>query len=144
MKEKLVRAYMKTAETFAELSHARRLHVGAIVVKDDRIISIGYNGMPAGWDNNCEDEVQYPDAEGVTLKTKPEVLHAERNALDKLAKGNEGGAGSTMFVTHAPCLECAKSIYGAGIQQVFYGEEYRSTDGIEFLKKCGVEITQVK
>jgi dCMP deaminase len=162
MKPKLLQAYMKTAETFAELSHAKRLHVGAIVVKDDRIISIGYNGMPAGWDNNCEykeylthghsfgefaaDYFNQTDEDGrmYRLRTRPEVLHAERNALDKLAKGNEGGAGSTMFITHAPCLECAKSIYGAGIQQVFYGEEYRSTDGIEFLKKCGVEITQVK
>jgi dCMP deaminase len=161
MKPRLLQAYMRTAETFAELSHARRLHVGAIVVKDDRIISIGYNGMPAGWDNNCEFkdypdkwtkneyvDFDYPlqDDDGAyyRLKTRPEVLHAERNALDKLAKGNEGGLGSTMFITHAPCLECAKSIYGAGIQQVFYGEEYRNTDGIEFLKKCGVEITQVK
>jgi dCMP deaminase len=150
MKPRLIEAYMKTAATFAELSHARRLHVGAIVVKDDRIISIGYNGMPAGWDNNCEDEIvdSYAGFEGaihrVKLKTKPEVLHAERNALDKLAKGNEGGLGSTMFVTHAPCLECAKSIYGAGIRQVFYGEEYRSREGIEFLEKCHVEVEQVK
>ena len=161
MKPRLLQAYMRTAETFAELSHAKRLHVGAIVVKDDRIISIGYNGMPAGWDNNCEFkdypekwtkneyvDFDYPlqDDDGAyyRLKTRPEVLHAERNALDKLAKGNAGGAGATMFITHAPCLECAKSIYGAGIQQVFYGEEYRSTDGIEFLKKCGVAITQVK
>jgi len=130
---------MKTAETFAELSHARRLHVGAIVVKDDRIISIGYNGMPAGWDNNCEDVL-----EDDMLKTKPEVLHAERNALDKLAKGNEGGLGSTMFITHAPCLECAKSIYGAGISQVFYRDSYRSEDGIQFLTKCSVTVTQIK
>jgi dCMP deaminase len=162
MKPRLIQAYMKTAETFAELSHAKRLHVGAIVVKDDRIISIGYNGMPAGWDNDCEyreyfyyghnhgeyaaDYFDQTDEDGkmYRLKTRPEVLHAERNALDKLAKGNEGGAGATMFITHAPCLECAKSIYGAGIQQVFYGEEYRSTDGIEFLKKCGVEVEQVK
>lgn len=143
MKPKLIQAYMATARIFAELSHARRLHVGAIVVKEDRIISIGYNGMPAGWDNNCEDEIQYPDAEGIILKTKPEVLHAERNALDKLAKGNEGGAGSTMFVTHAPCLECAKSIYGAGIVEVFYNEDYRSEDGIQFLKKCGVKISKL-
>jgi dCMP deaminase len=162
MKPRLLQAYMKTAKTFAELSHAKRLHVGAIVVKDDRIISIGYNGMPAGWNNDCEYKeypdkydkhsewadlqfpLQEPDGTYYRLKTRPEVLHAERNALDKLAKGNEGGAGATMFITHAPCLECAKSIYGAGIQQVFYGEEYRSIDGIEFLKKCGVEITQVK
>lgn len=148
---------MKTAETFAELSHARRLHVGAIVVKDDRIISIGYNGMPAGWDNNCEDEFPAKDGEyrrqllpktsdrweSYNLKTKPEVLHAERNALDKLAKGNEGGLGSTMFITHAPCLECAKSIYGAGISQVFFKDAYRDTAGIEFLDKCGVKIEQL-
>ena len=149
MKQKLINAYMTTAETFAELSHARRLHVGAIVVKDDRIISIGYNGMPAGWDNNCEDESVelYSGYEGAihrtVLKTKPEVLHAERNALDKLAKGNEGGLGSTMFITHAPCLECAKSIYGAGISHVFYRDSYRSDDGIQFLTKCGVSIEQV-
>ncbi len=144
---------MKTAETFAELSHARRLHVGAIIVKDDRIISIGYNGMPAGWDNNCEYEetfVRQPapgdDYETVNtgiLKTRPEVLHAERNALDKLAKGHEGGLGSTMFVTHSPCLECAKSIYGAGISHVFYKNDYRSEDGINFLKKCGVNIEKL-
>ena len=139
---------MKTAETFAELSHARRLHVGAIVVKDDRIISIGYNGMPAGWDNNCEDEIGHvldvdENVVEIRLKTKPEVLHAERNALDKLAKGNEGGLGSTMFITHAPCLECAKSIYGAGISHVFYRASYRSEDGIQFLTKCGVSIEKL-
>lgn len=138
MKAKLKAAYMKTAETFAELSHARRLHVGAIIVKNDRIISIGYNGMPAGWDNNCENIL-----EDGSLKTKPEVLHAERNALDKLAKGNEGGLGSAMFITHAPCLECAKSIYGAGISHVFYRDSYRSEDGIQFLTKCGVTVEKL-
>lgn len=141
---------MRTAETFAELSHARRLQVGAIVVKDDRIISIGYNGMPAGWDNNCEDEVldSYSGFEGAIhstrLKTKPEVLHAERNALDKLAKGNEGGLGSTMFITHAPCLECAKSIYGAGISHVFYRDSYRNSDGVLFLEKSGITVEQIE
>jgi dCMP deaminase len=143
MKTKLINAYMKTAKTFAECSTARRLHVGAIVVKDDRIISIGYNGMPSGWDNNCEDEIRWPNGEIRFLETKPEVLHAERNALDKLARGNEGGLGATMFITHSPCLECAKSIYGAGISRVFYGEQYRSVDGIEFLKKCNVDVEQV-
>ena len=152
MKQKLIDAYMKTAETFAELSHARRLHVGAIVVKDDRIISIGYNGMPAGWDNDCEYEEEILQSEfgkgnwlekTGQLKTRPEVLHAERNALDKLAKGNEGGLGSTMFITHAPCLECAKSIYGAGISHVFYRDSYRSEDGIQFLTKCGVSIEKL-
>ena len=140
MKQKFIDAFMKTAEIFAELSHARRLHVGAIVVKDDRIISIGYNGMPAGWDNNCEEDVAWPTGEVCYLTTKPEVLHAERNALDKLAKGNEGGLGSTMFITHAPCLECAKSIYGAGISHVWYKHSYRDTAGINFLVKSGVTV----
>ena len=134
---------MKTAETFAELSHARRLHVGAIVVKDDRIISIGYNGMPAGWDNNCEDTVQHSD-DTITLKTKPEVLHAETNAIAKLAKSNESGLNASMFITHAPCLDCAKLIYQSGITSVFYRDAYRSEDGIQFLTKSKVNVTQVQ
>jgi dCMP deaminase len=150
MKPRLLQAYMQTAKIFADLSHARRLHVGAIVVKDDRIISIGYNGMPAGWDNNCEDESVEPYAgfEGsihrIVLKTKPEVLHAESNSISKLARSSESGDGSVMFVTHAPCIDCAKLIFQSGIRQVFYGEEYRSRDGIEFLEKCRVEVQQVK
>jgi dCMP deaminase len=144
MKEKFIDAYMDVAERFAQLSSARRLHVGAIVVKDDRIISIGYNGMPAGWDNNCEDEIQYPDAEGITLKTKPEVLHAETNAIAKLAKSNESGLGATMFITHAPCLDCAKLIYQSGIGSVLYRNTYRDTGGISFLEKSGVIVTQIK
>jgi dCMP deaminase len=149
VKEKLKLAYMKTAETFAELSHARRLHVGAIVVKDDRIISIGYNGMPAGWDNNCEDESVEPYAgfEGsihrIVLKTKPEVLHAETNAIAKLAKSNESGLGATMFITHAPCLDCAKLIYQSGIGSVLYRDAYRDTSGVTFLEKSGVTVEQV-
>ena len=134
---------MDVAERFAELSSARRLHVGAIVVKDDRIISIGYNGMPAGWDNNCEDEIRYPDAEGVTLKTKPEVLHAETNAIAKLAKSNESGLGATMFITHAPCLDCAKLIYQSGIGSVLYRNSYRDTSGVTFLEKSGVKIEKI-
>jgi dCMP deaminase len=143
MKEKLINAYMKTAETFAELSHARRLHVGAIVVKDDRIISIGYNGMPAGWDNNCEDTIQHSD-DTVTLKTKPEVLHAETNAIAKLAKSTESGHGAILFVTHSPCLDCAKLIYQSGIDSVFYRNSYRNDSGIRFLQQSGVEVTQIK
>ena len=140
---------MTTAETFAGLSHARRLHVGAIVVKDDRIISIGYNGMPAGWDNNCEDETveMYSGFEGaihrVKLKSKPEVLHAETNAIAKLAKSTETGADATMFITHAPCLDCAKLIFQSGITSVFYRDSYRSEDGIQFLTKSGVKVEQV-
>ena len=142
MKQKLLDAYMKTAETFAECSTAVRLHVGAIVVKDDRIISIGYNGMPSGWDNNCENIVGY-DTKGPVLKTKPEVLHAETNAIAKLAKSNESGLDATMFITHAPCLDCAKLIYQSGIGSVLYRNSYRNTDGITFLEKSGVKITQV-
>ena len=144
MKQKFIDAYMKTAEVFAELSSARRLHVGAIIVKDDRIISIGYNGMPSGWDNNCEDEIWPPYyGDEPTLKTKPEVLHAETNAIAKLAKSTESGDGATLFVTHAPCLDCAKLVYQSGINSVFYRNSYRSKDGIQFLEKAGVKITQV-
>ena len=142
MKPKLVKAYMDTAKIFAELSHAKRLHVGAIVVKDDRIISIGYNGMPAGWDNNCEDVVQYSD-DTTALKTKPEVLHAESNAISKLARSSESGLDSTIFVTHSPCLDCAKLIYQSGIRTVYFGSAYRSSDGVDFLTKSGVEVNKV-
>lgn len=143
MKSKFIRAFMRTAEIFAELSHARRLHVGAIVVKDDRIISIGYNGMPAGWDNDCEDIVELREDGGHVYKTKPEVLHAEMNALMKLAKSNESGEGATMFITHAPCIDCAKGTYQAGIKTVYYRDAYRETTGVDFLKKCGVVVEQV-
>ena len=142
MKQKFIDAYMKTAEVFAELSSARRLHVGAIVVKDDRIISIGYNGMPSGWDNNCENVVHRIAQEPI-LQTKPEVLHAETNAIAKLAKSTESGNGATLFITHAPCLDCAKLVYQSGINSVFYRNSYRSDDGLQFLQKAGVQVTQV-
>ena len=149
MKEKFKRAYMQTAQTFARLSSARRLQVGAIVVKDDRIISIGYNGMPAGWDNNCEDETTdtYSGFEGAihrtVLKTKPEVLHAETNAIAKLAKSNESGNDAALFVTHAPCLQCAKLIYQSGISHVYYGANYRDDSGLVFLARSGVTLEQL-
>ena len=146
MKTKLVEAYMTTAETFAELSHARRLHVGAIVVKDDRIISIGYNGMPAGWDNDCEFEIYEDNGDDepiIILKSKPEVLHAETNAIAKLAKSTESGDGAVLFVTHSPCLDCAKLIFQSGIRSVFYRNSYRSTDGVQFLEKSGVTVEQM-
>lgn len=136
MKSKLVEAYMDTARRFAELSHARRLHVGAIVVRDDRIISIGYNGMPAGWDNNCETEVNGE------LRTRPEVLHAESNAIAKLARGANSGAGASIFVTHSPCLECAKLIYQSGISSVYYSTDYRDRAGIEFLERSNIKVVQ--
>jgi dCMP deaminase len=147
MKDKFINAYMDVAERFAELSSARRLHVGAIVVKDDRIISIGYNGMPSGWDNDCEYEIYEDngDDEPITiLKSRPEVLHAETNAIAKLAKSNESGMGATMFITHAPCLDCAKLIYQSGISSVLYRDAYRDTSGITFLEKSKVVVTQVK
>jgi dCMP deaminase len=142
MKEKFKRAYMQTAQTFAELSHAQRLKVGCIVVKDDRVISIGYNGMPAGWNNDCEDEFLHEDG-SITNKTKPEVLHAETNAIAKLARSNESGEGASLFVTHSPCLECAKLIYQAGIKEVYYKEPYRDTAGVEFLSKSGIKVDKV-
>lgn len=133
MKQKFIDAHMKVAEVYAELSSARRLHVGAIIVKDDRIISIGYNGMPSGWDNNCEDE---------EFKTRPEVLHAETNAIAKLAKNGESSNGATMFITHAPCIDCAKLVYQSGINSVFYRNTYRTEDGVRFLEKCGIKVEQ--
>jgi dCMP deaminase len=132
---------MDWAKRVSELSHARRLQVGAVIVKDDSVISYGYNGMPSGWDNNCEDEIHQPVGR-VNLVTKPEVLHAESNAISKLAKSTNSGVGSTMFLTHSPCMECAKLIYQSGINTVYYDASYRSTDGIEFLKKSGVNVVQ--
>ena len=140
MKIKFIQAYMDVAERFAQLSSATRLQVGAIVVKDDRIISIGYNGMPTGWDNCCEDVVREDEVGFQVTKTKAEVLHAETNAIAKLAKSGESGLGATMFVTHAPCIDCAKLVYQSGIATVYYKNEYRSTQGLEFLNKSGVEV----
>ncbi len=135
MKPKFVELYSDIAERVSKLSSARRLQVGAIVVRDDRIISIGYNGMPAGWDNNCE-HLQ----EDGTLKTRPEVLHAEMNALMKLARSYESGLGADLFITHSPCMECAKGIYQAGINRVYYGTQYRLREGIQFLKQSNIEV----
>ena len=140
MKSKFIDAYMDVAERFAQLSHAKRLQVGAIIVKDDRIISIGYNGMPTGWDNCCEDVIREDEVGFQVTKTKAEVLHAETNAIAKLAKSGESGLGATMFVTHAPCIDCAKLVYQSGITTVYYKNEYRSTQGLEFLNKSGVEV----
>jgi dCMP deaminase len=142
MKQKWIDAFMDTAERFAQLSSAVRLQVGAVVVKDNRIISIGYNGTPAGWDNRCEDIVQLSDDTLVT-KTKPEVIHAEANAIGKLARDGEAGAGASMFCTHAPCVDCAKMIYGAGIQKVYYRDSYRNDDGLTFLQACNIEVQKV-
>ena len=143
MKTKFIKAYMDVAERFAQLSSAKRLQVGAIVVKDDRIISIGYNGMPTGWDNCCEDVVREDEVGFQVTKSKIEVLHAESNAVAKLAKSSESGLGATIFVTHSPCIDCAKLIYQSGISNVYYKTSYRNDDGIKFLKKSNVEITKI-
>jgi len=143
MKEKFIKLYMDWAKRCAEVSHARRLHVGAVIVKDDTVISYGYNGMPAGWDNNCEDEIKWPNGDIKFLTTKPEVLHAESNAIAKLAKSNNSGLGADLFVTHSPCLDCAKLIYQSGIRRVYFGENYRDDSGIKFLEKSGIEVKQV-
>ena len=142
MKQKHIEAYMKTAEVFADCSTAERLHVGAIIVKDERIISIGYNGTPSGWDNNCEDIKVNNDGDYVTV-TKPEVLHAETNAIAKLAKFNGSGSGSVLFVTHAPCLDCSKLVFQSGISSVFYRNSYRDNAGVDFLNKAGVKVEQI-
>ena len=142
MKQKFIDLYMDWAKRTSQLSHAKRLQVGAVIVKDDSVISYGYNGMPAGWDNNCENIVGYNMGEPM-LKTKPEVLHAESNAIAKLAKSNNSGAGAVLFVTHGPCLECAKLIHQSGISRVWYGENYRDDAGIKFLVMSGVEVKQI-
>ena len=134
---------MDTAERFAQLSSAKRLQVGACVVKDNRIISIGYNGMPSGWTNECEEIVEVHEDGGVVTKTKDEVIHAEANAILKLARDGESGNGSSLFCTHAPCIHCAKLVHGAGINKVYYRHSYRDTIGLDFLEKCGIELEKV-
>lgn len=140
MKQKFVDAYMDVATRFAALSSAVRLQVGAIIVKDDRIISIGYNGMPSGWDNNCEDYFGLDLKGNPTLVTKPEVLHAETNAIAKLARSSESGLGAALFVTHQPCLNCAKLVYQSGITSVYYRNQYRDDAGVKFLKQANIEV----
>ena len=139
MKQKWIDAFMDTAERFAQLSSAKRLQVGAVVVKDNRIISIGYNGMPSGWTNECENIVQHSD-DTVTTVTKDEVIHAEANAIIKLARDGESGYGSSLFCTHAPCIHCSKLIHGAGISKVYYRDTYKNDDGLQFLAKCNIEL----
>lgn len=156
MKQKWVNAYMQVAETFSKLSYAKRLKVGAVVVKEHRIISIGYNGTPEGWDNNCENTVwsafdpkesgwNYCENKKEWYKnvTKEEVIHAEANAITKLARAGEGGDGASLFSTHAPCIHCAKLIQGTGIKTVYYGKQYRDNNGIKFLEKSNINVIQI-
>ena len=135
MKDKFKQAYMTVAETFAKLSHCERAKVGAIIVKSDRIISIGYNGMPAGYDNCCEDTMYHIQLGTTTEMSRPEVLHAEANAIAKLAQSSESSDGAVMFCTHTPCIECAKLIHQAGIEKVYYRQDYdaQKGSGKEFL-----------
>ena len=142
MKQKFIDLYMDWAQRCAQLSHAVRLQVGAVIVKDDSVISYGYNGMPAGWDNDCEDQIYEEDGFHITLKTKPEVLHAESNAIAKLAKSNNSGLGADLFVTHSPCMECAKLIFQSGISRVYFNQNYRDDSGVQFLEKSGIDVIQ--
>ena len=142
MKQKYIDAHIKAAEVYAELSSANRLKVGCVVVKDNTIIGIGYNGMPSGWTNECED-VYINHAGEKILKTKPEVMHAESNALAKISRSTNSSEDASLFVTHAPCIDCAKMIQQAGINSVYYRNTYRSTDGIDFLEKCDIHVEKV-
>jgi dCMP deaminase len=128
---KLDQRYLRMARIWAENSYCQRRQVGALVVKDKMIISDGYNGTPSGFENICEDD------NGVT---KTYVLHAEANAITKLARSSNNSDGSTLYVTASPCIECAKLIIQSGIQRVVYGEKYRLTDGIELLQRAGIEV----
>lgn len=166
MKEKFIQAHMETAGVYARLSSAKRLQVGCVIVKDNTIIGIGYNGMPSGWDNECED-ILYRESTGfedagdlfdngwtfgvdkdsamwTKRVTKPEVLHAETNALAKVARSTNSTEDADMFVTCAPCIECAKLIHQSGIRRVFYGHTYRNDDGLKFLEKCNIETIQIE
>jgi dCMP deaminase len=142
MKQKFIDAHMKVAEIYSQLSSAKRLQVGAVIVKNDTIIGIGYNGMPSGWDNECEEKI-WDKTGDYELKTKDEVIHAESNCLMKITKSTNSSQDADMFVTHAPCIHCAKLIHQSGIRKVFYRNTYRDENGLKFLEKCGVEIEKV-
>lgn len=152
---------MEIANLTSKLSYAKRLQVGAVIVKGNQIIGTGYNGMPSSWENNCEekeympfdvgswltpDEIwhqwPYKDDDGnfYKLKTKPEVLHAESNALAKVARSTESSENAVLFCTHAPCIECAKLIYQAGISSIYYRDQYRDDSGLKFLKQGNVNV----
>ena len=131
----LDKRYLHMARIWAENSYCQRRQVGALIVKDKMIISDGYNGTPAGFENVCEDE---------TGVTKPYVLHAEANAITKIARSGNNSDGATLYVTASPCIECAKLISQAGIKRVIYGQHYRLTDGIDLLKRAGIEVLYVE
>ncbi|MBQ1651897.1 MAG: dCMP deaminase family protein [Paludibacteraceae bacterium] len=134
--QKFDKRYMQMAQVWAQNSYCVRRQVGAILVKDNMIISDGYNGTPVGFENICEDEA--------TGLTKPYVLHAEANAITKVARSHNSSEGGTMYVTTSPCIECAKLIIQAGIKRVVYSDTYHNTDGIELLKRAGVEVVKIE
>lgn len=159
MKNKHILAYMECARIFATLSSAVRLQVGCVVVKNDSIIGIGYNGTPIGWNNDCEIKIfenedikkgvmynEYPYSEGkerYRLVTRPEVIHAESNAIAKITRSTISSEGSTMCITHAPCVECAKLISQTKIKEVYFDQYYRNNEGINFLKRTDVIIKNI-
>ena len=130
-KSRYDKAYLKIAREWGKLSYCKRKQVGAIIVKGRMIISDGYNGTPSGFENNCEDENNV---------SKPYVLHAEANAITKVARSHNSSDGATLYVTASPCIECSKLIIQAGIKRVIYGEKYRIMDGVELLERAGIEV----
>lgn len=128
------RRYLQMAKIWAKNSYCKRRQVGALIVRERMIISDGYNGTPSGFENICEDE---------NGKTKPYVLHAEANAITKVAKSNNSSEGATLYVTSSPCMECSKLIIQAGIRRVVYCDEYHNLDGIELLKRAGIEVIKI-
>ncbi len=138
MKPRMIDFYLQFADQCASLSRAKRLQVGAVIVKDDNIIAFSWNGTPRGWDNACEVELQ--DVHGRQSVTLPCVIHAEMNCLHKLARSTESGVGATMFCTHAPCVPCAMGIIQTGIKEVYYANDYRDRDGVKALKDSGIAV----
>ena len=138
MNTRMVDYYLDLARRTAQLSRAEKLKVGCVIVTTDDAMLYGWNGTPSGWDNVCEYEL----ADG-SLKTFDHVLHSEMNALSKLAKSTLSGRGASLFLTHSPCIHCAKAVYQSGIENVYYLEEYRSRDGVVFLQQCGVSVQKV-
>lgn len=138
--------YMDIANLISRQSQAVRLKVGCICVKGDQIISMGYNGTPSGWDNSCEEEITqtYETHTESFLVTKPEVLHAEANCIGKLCQSTISAKDSTLYCTHAPCMECAKNIYAAGINRVVYSNPYKNDHGVQFLIKCNVQVNKME
>lgn len=136
MEERLIVAHLRVAKIYSELSYAERLKVGCIVVKEDSVVAIGYNGTPPGWDNKCE------TSDGSS--TLPHVIHAEQNALDKLVRSGISSVDSDVFITHSPCMECAKRLIGAKVRSVYYNQVYRSEEGINLLRQAGIKIMAVQ